>query len=82
VAALGRTESSIRRRRRLLGLAGAGRTQHHPLPSGVQVHALARAVADELPLTPARALAVSRRLGIPLAEVRRLARSAPVRPAA
>jgi hypothetical protein len=82
VAALGRTEASIRRRRRLLGLAAAGRTQHHPLPSGVPVHALARAVAGELPLTPARALALSRRLGIPLAEVRRLARRAPVRPAA
>lgn len=82
VASLGRSEASIRRRRRLLGLAPASRTQHHPLPSGVPVHALARAVAGELPLTPARALALSRRLGIPLAEVRRLARRAPVRPAA
>lgn len=82
VASLGRSEASIRRRRRLLGLAPAGRTQHHPLPAGVPVHALARAVEGELPLTPARALALSRRLGIPLAEVRRLARRAPVRPAA
>jgi hypothetical protein len=82
VASLGRSEAAIRRRRRLLGLAPAGRTQHHPLPSGVPVHALARAVEAELPLTPARALALSRRLGIPLAEVRRLARRALVRRAA
>jgi hypothetical protein len=72
VAAVGRSRASIRRRRRLLGLTAPERTLHHPLPAGVPIHARARAVSDELPLSPTRALALARRLDVPLGEIRQL----------
>ena len=75
VSTLGRSHASIRRRRRFLRLEALGRTLHHPLKSGAPVHAQARAVADETPLTPARALTLARRLDMPLREIWRLSRS-------
>ena len=72
--ALRRSRASIRRRRRILGLPVQARSQHHPLSAG-PLHAQERTVTDELPLTPRRALAVAKRLRMPLSEVRRLAES-------
>ena len=73
-AALGRSPAAVRRRRHGLGLAKPQRTQHHPLDSTPSPWAQARAISGELPLTPGRALAVARRLELPLAEIRRVAR--------
>ncbi len=73
-SALRRSRASIRRRRHALGLPVPARSQHHPLSAG-PVHAQERTVACELPLTPRRALAVAKRLRMPLADVRRLANS-------
>lgn len=69
-----RSPSAIRRRRHRLGLAPPQRTHHHPLRNATPTRGQVRAIADELPLTPARALAVARRLDLPLSEIRRVAR--------
>lgn len=75
---LDRSEAAIRRRRRVLDGArpAGGRTQHHPYDGEQAVPAAARLIARHAPLTPARALSLSRRLGIPLGDLQRLARRA------
>jgi len=49
------------------------RSQHHPFGEVSLRHAEERLIARELPLTPVRALTVSRRLGLPLAELQQIA---------
>ena len=70
---LGRTPAAIRRRRRQLQLAGTERSQHHPLRGLATSHTEKRLITRQLPLTPTRALALSRRLGVPLSQIQIIA---------
>lgn len=71
-AVLGRSHSSIRRRRHILELATPPRTQHHPLIDGAPSHGPIRAIKDEMPLTATRALALAKRLNVSLTDIRRI----------
>jgi len=69
-----RSEAAIRRRRKLLGLVPPPRSQHHaPVSAKTVLLGKRRRIEREGRLTPTRLLAISRRLDLPLHELRKLA---------
>lgn len=70
----GRSEAAIRRRRKLLGLVPPPRSQHHaPVSAKTVLLGKRRRIEREGRLTPTRLLAASRRLDLPLHDLRKLA---------